>query len=90
MSAPVTVTVQLFARLRELAGASDVALAVPSPLSREALIEQLVAALAKDGLRTALQAPNVRLALNEELVGDELLTVAAGDRLAFLPPVTGG
>ena len=91
MSTEVSVTVLLFARLRELAGVAELPLKVSSTSSRETLIVALEAACpAASGLAEALGAPNVRLAHNEALVTDGLPVLATGDRIAFLPPVTGG
>lgn len=91
MSHEVGIKVLLFARLRELFGAAE----VPVTVSAGCTLEELILALAAgqpnaDGLVAALSAPNVRLAHNEALVAEALPTLAEGDRIAFLPPVTGG
>ena len=69
-------------RLEDLAGAAERAVA-PGPLG--AVLAGLEPALAG-----ALAATSVRLALNGTLVDRAGLLLAAGDELAFLPPVSGG
>ena len=71
-------------RLEDAAGAAERDIAVFSTL--DALLAALEAPLAE-----ALRADRVRLALNGALVPDAReLTLADGDELAFLPPVSGG
>jgi molybdopterin synthase sulfur carrier subunit len=69
-------------RLEDLAGCAELAVA-PGP------IEQVLAGLDRE-LAIALLDERVRLALNGELIGNRAITLAAGDELAFLPPVSGG
>jgi sulfur-carrier protein len=79
------VTVRLFARLRELAGASELQQDLPDDAlartSWEALVREYPA------LRDYDRA--ISCAVNEEYV--RLTTrLADGDEVAFLPPVSGG
>ena len=79
------VTVQLFARLRELAGRSEVDCEVPAGASVQAVWQALCA-------RHAALAPfggSVSCAVNEDFAA---MTAAVhdGDAIAFLPPVSGG
>ncbi len=70
-------------RLEDLAGTSELAV-VPGPL------EQVLAGLDRE-LAIALLDDRVRLALNGHLLTDSGgIMLAAGDELAFLPPVSGG
>lgn len=70
-------------RLADRAGASEREV-VPGPL--EAVLATLDPALAID-----LLDERVRLALNGALLGERGgVILAAGDELAFLPPVSGG
>lgn len=69
-------------KLADLAGAPELSVA-PGPL------EQVLAGFAPD-LAMALLGDRVRMALNGELIGDRAVVLAAGDELAFLPPVSGG
>jgi sulfur-carrier protein len=78
------VTVRLFARLRDLAG---------SELSREVTPGTTVAALWQD-LTTefpdfAPYARSISAAVNEDYARMDR-TLADGDEVAFLPPVSGG
>ncbi|MEM1402174.1 MAG: MoaD/ThiS family protein [Pseudomonadota bacterium] len=79
--------VQLFARLRELAGAESISV-TPVPASVAALRKK-IAAEASPELREALEDPNVFCAVNKRVVGDEH-PVADGDEVGFFPPMTGG
>jgi molybdopterin converting factor subunit 1 len=81
----VTVTVQLFARLREIAGQSEIEVEVPGG----ATVDDVWRALA--GRHTAL-APfgaSVSCAVNEDFARRGA-RVQDGDKVAFLPPVSGG
>ena len=54
------------------------------------LRQRLAACLGSDQM-AALDAPEVRVAINRRLVHDgEESVLAAGDEVAFMPPVTGG
>lgn len=79
------VTVQLFARLRELAGRTEVPCDVPAG----ATIAQVWQRLAADHPDLAAYASSVSCARNEEFAR---MTTAVddGDVIAFLPPVSGG
>ena len=79
------VTVRLFARLREIVGASEVERDVPAGATLGVVWEQLSAefpALApyRGSISAAVNADYVRLQA----------PVAEGDEIAFLPPVSGG
>jgi molybdopterin converting factor subunit 1 len=79
------VTVRLFARLRELAGTGE--------LTREIQPDATVAAvwqlLVRDYPAFAEYAPSVSCAVNAEYAKFKS-SVADGDEIAFLPPVSGG
>ena len=79
------VTIRLFARLREIAGASE--------LQRE-LPEAATARTAWDALAAEFHAlrdygSSVSVAVNEEYAGFATM-LREGDEVAFLPPVSGG
>jgi molybdopterin converting factor subunit 1 len=79
------VSVQLFARLRELAGAGSLELDVPSG----ATIATVWEAMATDRPDLAPYRSAVSCALNEDFA--RMTTpVKDGDAVAFLPPVSGG
>ena len=79
------VTVRLFARLRDIAGASDLERELPGGATARALWE----ALAGEFPELAPYRTTVSVAVNEEYARmDAPLT--DGDDIAFLPPVSGG
>jgi molybdopterin converting factor subunit 1 len=81
----MTIAVKLFAAARELAGAGEIELALgPAPTvadARRALVEQCpkLGPLAERSL----------LAVNADYADDDR-TLAAGDEVALIPPVSGG
>ena len=80
-----SVRVLFFASLREDVGVADMAVTADS-------ITELLAALRErldPQAMQALEQENVRIAVNQSLVGPET-TLQPGDEVAFLPPVTGG
>ena len=79
------VRVQLFARLRELAGLSECECEVPAGASVEAVWQALCG-------RHAALAPfsrSVSCAVNDDFATMSA-AVREGDAIAFLPPVSGG
>ena len=79
------VTVRLFARLRELAGAAELAREVPD--GSTAL--DVWNGLSRDYPPLAAYTKAVSVAVNEEYAR-LTSTVRDGDEVAFLPPVSGG
>ena len=79
------VTIRLFARLRELAGASELARTVPDGASAVDAWQVLVSEFPamKDYGRS------ISCAVNEEYAR-LTATLHDGDEVAFLPPVSGG
>lgn len=79
------VTVRLFARLREIAGASEIRRDVPEAATAGAVWEQV----AREFPAMAAYGAIVSCAVNEEYarLGTAL---KEGDEVAFLPPVSGG
>jgi len=80
------VEVRLFAILRERAGRDRLALSLPEGAT---VADALEAAGREPGLGEILAAMPVRVAVNREYVNSDA-TVAAGDELALIPPVSGG
>jgi molybdopterin converting factor subunit 1 len=79
------VTVRLFARLRDLAGAGELVREVPSASTIDSVWRNLVAEMPALGeyertMSVALNADYSRMSA----------TVKDGDEVAFLPPVSGG
>jgi molybdopterin converting factor subunit 1 len=81
----VRVTVRLFARLREIAGAAELALDVEPPADIRAIWTEL--ARRHPGL--APYASSISAARNMDYARMDT-TVSDGDEIAFLPPVSGG
>lgn len=81
----MTIVVLYFAALRELLARSEEVVVLPGVLTIEALAAYLVE------LHPELEPHlgSVRFAVNESFV-QRTNTVQAGDRVALLPPVSGG
>ncbi len=79
------VRVRLFARAKDLAGASSVALDLPDG----ATIGQLRRHLAKEQPALAVLLERSALAVNDEFAVDET-PLSPGADVAVLPPVSGG
>ena len=79
------VTVRLFARLRDIAGASDLERELPGGATARALWE----GLAGEFPELAPYRAAVSVAVNEEYARMDA-PLADGDDIAFLPPVSGG
>lgn len=79
------IKVLFFASLREQMGTGELSLQARNLTE---LFTQIELQLGAQALQT-LKAENIRIAVNQDLIEDEV-TLAAGDEVAFLPPVTGG
>ncbi len=84
----MTVTVKFFAALREQVGCDCIDIPVAGCGDVAGLLASLQATLGEHAF-AALNAPNVRVALNKEFV-DRDCAVRDGDEVAFMPPITGG
>ena len=82
-----TVTVRFFASLREAVQQEHIELALPTP-SIAGVRARLSEMLTADQLE-AVNAQGVQVAVNQAIVQGNP-TLADGDEVAFLPPVTGG
>ena len=80
-----TVDVKFFASLRDEIGIAGVQVAASSIGE---LMSSLAGVIGDDKLRV-LQQESIRIAVNHSLVTGDC-ALAAGDEVAFLPPVTGG
>jgi len=87
----VSVRVLFFASLREVVGTGEIELVLENEVSLDELMRRLAGRLPETAL-AALQAENVRLALNQTLLGaaERGIRIGPDDEVAFLPPVTGG
>ena len=79
------VTVRLFARLRDIAGAGDLAREAPAG----ATVADVWRALVADFPEMARYESSMSSAVNADYVR-MTSPVADGDEIAFLPPVSGG
>jgi molybdopterin synthase catalytic subunit len=82
----MTVTVRLFAILRERAGRDSVEIELPEGATVGDAFERLAAA---PGLGELVGRMPLRMAVNREYVG-EGTAIAPGDELALIPPISGG
>ena len=89
----MSITVKLFAALREALGESELTVALSEVASdaSPADVAAVKAVLAKRGVewREALYQPNLVHALNHKVVFTDAL-ISDGDELALFPPMTGG
>ena len=79
------ITVKLFALMREKVGTDTVALDIPEGAN----LAQVMAALVRHYPVLEPYMANTRCALHMDFVGLET-SLAAGDELALIPPVSGG
>src|SRR5829696_486137 len=80
------VDVRLFAILRERAGTGSLRLELADGAT---VADALAAAAREPGLGETLARMPVRAALNREYVAEDV-SIAPGDELALIPPVSGG
>ena len=83
---PRNITVLYFASVREAVGASEVRLALVDEVRT---IADLSAHLERTEVGLARRLATVRFAINEEFVSSDA-TIADGDVIAVIPPVSGG
>lgn len=81
--------VRFFASLREAAGVGALDLELPPGATVNDLRQAVGQCLGAECAAAVAQG-DVRVAVNQELIADGGLRLAAGDEVAFLPPVTGG
>jgi len=84
----MAITVRFFAALRERVRLDSLSLEVEGEADLRGLVMLLGKRFGND-FAAALSAPNIRIALNHEFVGDQC-TLRDGDEVAFMPPITGG
>lgn len=84
----MTVKIVLFANLREALGVDSVDLQITGSSSVSALISQLADQKSPEWFEM-LTAENIRVAVNQDLVNEDV-DIVDGDEVAFFPPVTGG
>jgi molybdopterin synthase catalytic subunit len=82
----MTVTVRLFAILRERAGSDSIEIELPEGATVADAFEQLAAA---PGLAELIDRMPLRMAVNREYAS-ATTSIAPGDELAVIPPISGG
>lgn len=81
-------TVLLFGRLKDAFGASS--LAMPEGVGTAAELRVMLAT-ENPALAETILAKTVRIAVNQEMVADEVGTrISEADEIALLPPLSGG
>lgn len=84
----MSVRILYFASLRETLGCAEETLELPPAVATVAALRNHLAA--RGAAWAALETyRNLRFAVNHQVTGPEA-PVAAGDEVAFFPPVTGG
>ena len=81
----MSVTVRLFAILREAVGQDTIELAVEKPLSATEVLQKLADTYPELGR----YQPMINFAVNGEYVSRDA-QVKDGDEIAFIPPISGG
>lgn len=81
----MTLTIRLFATLKELAQASHVQIDIPLPTT----VAHLRTAIATAFPQLAPNLPSALVAVNQAFASD-LTPIQAGDEIAIFPPVSGG
>lgn len=88
MNMTMKVKVLYFASLREALGASGEELALPAGVDTVGALRAHLAARG-EAWQVMASGRNLRAAVNQRMAGLEA-AIAAGDEVAFFPPVTGG
>lgn len=81
--------VLFFARLREQLGVAQLQVPYSAAVATLAALQEHLIAEHGELWAQALQAENVLRAVNQDMVSLDCV-LAAGDEVAFFPPVTGG
>lgn len=83
----IEVTVLLFAKAHELVGKKECKICVPRKLSSIELFEKIIRIFELDDLRNQLI-----LAVNENflILNDNIIVLSESDKIAVIPPLSGG
>jgi molybdopterin converting factor subunit 1 len=82
----VEIQVLFFAKARELCGEKESQLLVPSTVSYNNLLDQIVKKFSLESIRN-----NLILAINEEYAtAGSVVQLKEGDKVAVIPPLSGG
>ena len=83
------VTIKFFSLIREALDTDQLTLDLPESVNTVADVKQWLAATRGERWHETLFQPNVVQAVNQRVASPEQC-VAAGDEIAFFPPMTGG
>lgn len=82
----VNVEVLLFAKARDLSGTNKATLTLNSNVDYKTLLSTIVQTFSLDAIKN-----NIILAINEEYPPSEgILNIGEGDKIAVIPPLSGG
>jgi molybdopterin synthase sulfur carrier subunit len=87
MSAPIRLL--FFARLKEDLGTAQESLALPADVATVGALREHLVARGGTWTEALAQGKAIRVAVNQEMAQPST-PIAAGDEVAFFPPVTGG
>lgn len=83
---PVSVQVLLFAKAKDLSGTNKATLTINSDVDYKTLLNTIVQTFSLDAIKN-----NIILAINEEYPPSEgILNIVEGDKIAVIPPLSGG
>ena len=82
------IKVLFFARIRDQVGCAELTVELPDNVANIGDFTDLIKARGA-GFDEALSDPNILVAANQEMAGEQT-TVEDGDEIAYFPPVTGG
>jgi len=83
---PIQATVLFFAKAREITGCKECKLGVPRKLSSADLLDKIIHTFELGSIRN-----QIILAVNEEfVVPDSILVLSEKDKIAVIPPLSGG
>ena len=84
----MTIKLLYFAHLRELFGTAGEEIALPAEVTDVTTLRTHLAARG-DPWQALTDLKSARAAVNQKIIGANL-SIADGDEIAFLPPITGG
>ena len=85
----ISVRVLFFASLREAVGDTPLIVDVEDGATVTELKVRLAETLTPEQ-GASLDEADVRIAINQNLIPEQDIRLAAGDEVAFMPPITGG
>ena len=83
-----TVKLRFFANFKEIIGQKEMALSIENHTSLQEILLSLERRL--PAMKIVTQNNACRIAVNQQIVSADSLTISDGDEIAFLPPFSGG